>query len=92
MSGIFSEAERQALRKRLVAAIDTSNTERSGPLTDDTSLIKTGLLDSLGLFNVAVCIEREIGRPLDVATFELAEEWDTIADMINFIQRMRTAG
>lgn len=85
----FSEDERQHLRRKLLAVIEAGNPERNGSLTDDASLIKSGMLDSQGLFNVAVFIEREVGQKVDIASFDLATEWDSINDMLRFIQKMR---
>jgi len=88
MAKTFSEADRRDLRAKLVATIEASNAELDGQLADDTSLIKSGKIDSLGLFNLAVFIEREAGRKVDVASFDLAKEWDTVTDILNFIGKM----
>ena len=78
-----------SLRQRLVETIKKSNLELNIDLKDDTSLIKSGLFDSLALFNLAAWIEQEIGRHVDLTTFDLPKEWDTIADIINFIEKHR---
>jgi len=58
-------------------------------LADDTSLIGSGLVDSLALFNLAAWVEREVGRPLDLTSFDLGTEWDTMASIVRFIERQR---
>jgi len=58
-------------------------------LTPQSSLIKSGLLDSLALFNLALWVEAEIGAPIDLATIELAECWDTAAAIAVFIAAER---
>jgi acyl carrier protein len=68
-----------------MALIKSSQMGCDGELSDDTSLIKSGLIDSLALFNVALFIESEIGGELDVATLNIAEDWDTITDMHRYI-------
>ena len=88
MNGPFSEEKRLNLRERLVAVIEAGDFERNGKLADDASLIKSGRLDSLGLFSVALFIEREIGHKLDITSFDLAAEWDTVREILDFIQRV----
>ena len=91
MQNISTQGDWQALRSKLVTLIETSNTDLDGQVDDSTSLIKSGRLDSLGLFNVALFIEREIGRNVDMTSFNLATEWDTVNDILNFIQKLRGA-
>jgi len=88
MGGPYSEEKRRSLRQRLVAVIESGDYERNGSLRDDTSLIKSGRLDSLGLYSVALFIEQEIGQKLDISSFDLASEWDTIREILDFIQRL----
>ena len=80
------------LSRQLFGIIEAATPARNGPLTDETSLIKSGQLDSLGLFNVAAFIEREVGRKLDLASFDLPSEWDTVAGMLRFILAQRELG
>ena len=89
MRNTLSEADRRNLRTKLVAMIEASNAELDGRLADETSLIKSGKLDSLGLFNLAIFVEREVGHKVDIASFDLATEWDTITDIVNFIGKLR---
>jgi acyl carrier protein len=60
-----------------------------GELTDEASLILSGSLDSLGLLNLALFIEGEIGYKLEVIDFDPAKEWNTISDILSFIVRLR---
>jgi len=80
------------VRKRLIAILESSDVDCNGELKDDTSLIKSGKLDSLGLFNLALFIESEIGRELDVASFDFSHEWDTVAGILGFIGQHRAGG
>ncbi len=82
----------QSVRTKLMALIQSSHAGFDGELRDDTSLIKSGLIDSLALFNVALFIESEIGGELDVATLNIAEDWDTITDMHRYILTHRRGG
>jgi hypothetical protein len=51
------------------------------------SLIKSGRLDSVALFNLALWIEEKIGRPLDPSSFDMPDAWDTADSIIEFIAR-----
>ena len=86
----FSRDADQRRRQGLIAAIESSDMD--GELQDDTSLIKSGKLDSLGLFNVVLFVENELGPDFDVTSFDLSREWDTIADILRFIAKHRTGG
>ena len=58
-------------------------------LSDDASLIRSGVLDSTALFELAVWIEERIAPGLDLTTFDLAEEWDTLDKLTRFVERHR---
>lgn len=76
-----------SLHERLVGFLKELDLELNNELKEDTSLIKSGLLDSLSLFKLAAWVEQEIGGQVDLRTFNLIEEWDTIADILNFVER-----
>lgn len=78
-----------SLHNRLVKFINELDLEVNCEFKDDTSLIKSGMLDSLGLFHLAEWIEREIEIPIDLTKFNLSEEWDTIPDIVKFIEKHR---
>lgn len=65
--------------------------EPEGGLTDGTSLAECGLLESLNLLHLALWIEAEIGAPLDVATVDIAKDWNTMVDVARFIETRRDA-
>lgn len=52
----------------------------------NTSLIQSGLLGSLAVFQLATWIEQEVEAPIDLTAFNLTEAWDTIADILRFIE------
>lgn len=74
-------------RKELMMMIEGWHLELPEPLSDDTSLIRSGLFDSLALFNLALWIETQIGAPINPAALDLSREWDTIADILRYIER-----
>jgi acyl carrier protein len=77
------------LREQLVQLIQSWNLEIGGHLRDDTALITSGVFDSQALFNLMLWIEEQIGRPIDPASLDLVGEWNTIGDVVGFIERMR---
>jgi acyl carrier protein len=84
-----SDVDRPDLRDEVFALIRSSQPEWAGELNGETSLIKSGQLDSLGLFNLATYVEEKVGHGFDVTRFNLSEEWDTVDDVLRFIDRQR---
>jgi acyl carrier protein len=82
-----SMSAEQSLRDRLIGLIEENNPETCAGLRDDTSLIRSGLIDSMGLFNLALWIERETGSKLDLNAFDISTEWETIGGILSFICR-----
>lgn len=81
-----------SLRDELVDLINGSGMEPGLELNDDTSLIQSGLVDSMALFNVALWIEKNAGSSLDFTTIDVTKEWDTIGDILNFLERQQGLG
>jgi len=77
------------LRKELVELIQGWDLEFEAPVQDDTALITSGMLDSQALFNLMLWIEKQVGRPIDPASVEIADEWNTVGDVIGYIERVR---
>ena len=77
------------VREELITLVRQGNLEVAFDLHDDASLIRSGVLDSLALFHVATWIEGQVGEPLDLTAIDLWKEWDTIADILAFIERRR---
>jgi acyl carrier protein len=78
-----------SIRDRLARLLEEGKQDSDGLLGDDTSLIRSGLLDSLGLFNLALWIEKETGSRLDLSSLDPSNEWETIPDILNFIEEHR---
>ena len=76
-----------ALRDELVQVIAASGAPLPNDLADDTSLIRSGLLDSTALFDLALWVEERVAPGLDLTSFDLSEEWDTLARLQAFIER-----
>ena len=76
-----------SLRDELMSVI--SSVDCAVELEDGSPLISTSLLDSLTLFNLAMWIEEQTGAPIDLATIDLASDWDTIDSILRFIEARR---
>ena len=76
-----------SLRDELLRVIEASGAPLPGDLDDDTSLIRSGLLDSTALFDLALWVEERVEPGLDLTSFDLSEEWDTLARLQAFIER-----
>jgi acyl carrier protein len=75
------------LREDLLLAMEERGVELPPDFTDDSSLIRSGLLDSTGLMNLVLWVEERIGSELDLTSFDLPEEWETLGKLVAFIER-----
>ena len=76
-----------SIRDRLVRLLEEGTKDSDVELGDDTSLIRSGLLDSLGLFRLALWIEKETGSRLDLESLDPAKEWDSIQGILTFVAK-----
>ena len=53
----------------------------------DTSLLKSRLLDSLAILQLAGWIEKELHSVMDLSSIDIVEEWNTANSILNFIER-----
>lgn len=81
-----------SLQQELLRLIESWDLKLGGELTPDTPLIRSGLFDSLALFNLVQWIERQIGAPVDPTTLDLVEEWDSVKDIVQFVELHRLGG
>ena len=89
---MLSPSTRQRLLKKLARVIEGSTPAAIGELTDSTSLIRSGLVDSMRLLEVALFIEREIGRRVDLSSIDPERDWDTMGAILQFIDEVRAGG
>jgi acyl carrier protein len=80
-----------ALRQELRSAIADWDQSGGGGVGDDTPLISSGRLDSFNLLRLVLWIEGEIGQPVDATSIDLAAEWDTVDQIVEFVARHRAA-
>jgi acyl carrier protein len=86
----MSSTRREALVRLVTELLAESEKELAGELRDDTSLITSGLLDSLALLQIAEWVSEELGGALALERIDIRTEWDTVARIVGFIER-RTA-
>jgi len=78
-----------SLRAELLLLIRESLPDSESKITAETSLIKSGLLDSSSLFNLAMWIEGQTNSSLSPSSFDPSKDWDTVESILKFIQDHR---
>jgi acyl carrier protein len=76
-------------KDRLLAFIRKADVQIEGEVSTDLSLLKSGIFDSIALFRLVEWIQDEIGAPVDLSEVELPDDWDTVDDIVRFIDSRR---
>jgi acyl carrier protein len=76
------------LKDELIEAIQGWDVDLKD-IEENTPLLKSGLFDSLALFNLVQWVEEKTGGPVDPTTFDLVEEWNTVANIVKFVTERR---
>jgi acyl carrier protein len=76
-------------RDDLIVLVEGWNLSLPAKWDGETSLVRSGILDSLALYRLILWIEEQIGKPVDPTKFDLAEELDTIGDIVHFVEKNR---
>jgi acyl carrier protein len=92
MPTLMRTDRRQQLRDKVLALLVACDIDLPHGPGQSTPLIDSGKLDSLSLFKLALFVETEVGRVIDVSAFDLAREWNTIDDIVQFIATQKAAG
>jgi acyl carrier protein len=74
-----------AFEAALIEFITSDVALDEGPITGDTDLLLTGLVDSLGVVVIVEWIETELGRTIDPADVVL-ENFQTVDAMMEFLR------
>ncbi len=75
----------------LRAFLESCEVPGAAGFSDDTSLLASGVIDSLALFNLVGWIEARIGRVVDPTTIDLPGEWDSIARIVRYVELSMSA-
>ena len=77
---------RERLASFIEQMLDEAGKRLEGTLTDDTSLIESGLLDSLAILSLAKWIDEELGGDaLDLESVDFLAEWDSIGAILRSV-------
>ena len=79
--------DRAKLLHDLRALIVRSTPDLTGPVGEDAPLISSGVLESTTLVDVALWVEDQIGREMDLSAFDLVTEWDSLSAIVDFVER-----
>jgi len=82
----------ESRQRELIELIRSWDVGFDDHLDADTPLIESGLFDSLAMFNTVLWIEQQLGTPVDPTSVDLASEWNTVNDILRFIDRQRDKG
>ena len=83
----MSSTRRDDLVRLVRMLLAESEKEVEGELRDDTSLIGSGLLDSLALLQIAEWVSEQLGGALELQDIDIRAEWDTVAAVVGFVER-----
>lgn len=80
---------RESLRNELLGLLPNWGAKVDGAEAVGASLIASGRIDSVGLFELLLWIEEKTGAPIDPAAVDWRREWDTIPGILDYIERCR---
>ena len=83
----MTSARSEKLLALVRSLLEESERAVDGELEEATSLLRSGLLDSLSLLQIAEWVSAELGGELDLESANIREEWDCVADILAFIDR-----
>ena len=75
-----------SIQKRLLTFFEEQELHCVKTLRPNESLIESGIVNSLALFNLVLWIEQEIGSQIDIDDINLPDDWDTIEKIVLFIE------
>ena len=80
------------LRDRLMQLLEEVSPDPSFCPVSGESLIVSGRIDSLGLFHLALWIEKETRTRLDLTTLDPSKDWDTVEDILEYVAKHGATG
>jgi len=82
-----SERSAVSIRDDLIALVRSWDLTLPETWDGDTSLVRSGILDSLVLYQLILWVEQRVGKPIDPTQFDLASELDTISSITRFVEK-----
>jgi hypothetical protein len=79
------------LRRELRALILEAAPDLPADVGDDAPLISSGLVESTTLVSLALWVEDRLGREIELGSFDLVVEWDSLNGVLDFVERHRAA-
>lgn len=76
-----------SVRDRLNTFIQQKNLNNLRDLRPDQSLIESGRIDSLALFQLVLWIERETGSHIDLSNVDVRNELDTLDHIVGYVEK-----
>jgi acyl carrier protein len=70
-------------------ALQDDGVTLNGELTEDTSLLQSGLIGSLTFLNLVAWVEDQVGGPIDLMAVDPIKQWDTMRDIRRFCAEYR---
>jgi acyl carrier protein len=77
------------LRRELLDLLPHWGARIDGDHVDEASLIASGRIDSVGLFELLLWIEEKTGVAIDPGAVDWRGEWDTVPGILAYIERHR---
>lgn len=72
-----------------MAAFATWSPSLSENVARDTPLLTSGRLDSVAVFQLLMWIEARVGHAIDVTAIDMPAQWNTVNDIIAFVEKER---
>jgi acyl carrier protein len=73
----------------LISAFATWSPGLAHDVSRDTLLLSSGRLDSMAVFQLLMWIEARVGHAIDVTAIDMPAQWNTVNDIIAFVERER---
>jgi acyl carrier protein len=77
--------------QKVIAYLESITPSATARYTPETPIFATGLFDSLALVQLVAWVEEETGEPIDPAEMDFRAEWETVAHVASFVERLRAA-
>lgn len=87
MVRLMNEVVRERRRSELITLLAESVTDIDQTLGLQEPLVSSGRVHSLALFKLALWIEEQTVQPIDIAGIDIAQAWDSVERILDFLER-----